>query len=442
MYLLYSVLTFLVLVAAAPWFLYQALRHRKYVGTLRQRLGRLPVAFNLDGDHSIWIHAVSVGEVLSVRPLIADLRLRYPRLRVFLSTTTRSGQQLARRHRTEVDGVFYFPFDWTFAVRRTLDVVKPKLFVMVETEIWPNLLRECRRRDIRTVMVNGRISNRSFPRYRLVRPLFRRVLADVDHFCAQGDDTARKLVALGADPARVSVTGSLKFDAAADSRGRSRGGERVLRFFRLSPHRPVLVAGSTMRGEETAVLRAFNRIRTTTSHALLVVAARHPERFDEVERLCRAEGLSTMRRTDLPIDAEPRVDCIVLDTIGELAPLYQIATVVFVGGSIAPFGGHNILEPALFGKPIVYGPHMENFAEISEIFRANAAAVQVASEDELENTIVELMDDPVRRARLGAAAGALIESNRGAKDKTLADLLTVLPPQRPGAVVRPFRVVH
>ena len=178
MYLLYSVATLAVLVALSPYFLYQALRHKKYVGSLGQRLGYLPVTLNLDGEPSIWIHAVSVGEVLSTRPVIEELRKRYPSLRLFLSTTTRSGQQIARRSVTDVDGIFYFPFDWPFTVRRTLSIVKPRLFVMVENEIWPTLLRECRRRGIRTVVVNGRISGRSFPRYRVIRPFFRRVLAD------------------------------------------------------------------------------------------------------------------------------------------------------------------------------------------------------------------------------------------------------------------------
>ena len=268
--------------------------------------------------------------------VIAELRRRYPRLRLFLSTTTLAGQQLARRSVTDVDGVFYFPFDWTFSVRRTLDRVQPRLFVMIETEIWPNLLRECRRRRIATVLVNGRISYRSFPRYRLIRPFFRRVLADVDRFCVQGDEAARRLISLGADPARITITGSLKFDALEVIPTPGRGRERVLRFFRMSANRPVLVAGSTLKGEEEAVVRAFNRLRTGGSNALLVIAARHPERFGEVERLCRQEGLSTVRRTELPIDAEPRADAVILDTIGELAEVYQIATVVFVGGSLVP----------------------------------------------------------------------------------------------------------
>ena len=443
MYLIYSLMMVAALVALSPYFLYQALRHNKYVGSIRQRLGYLPVSLNLDGDESIWVHAVSVGEVLAARTLLAELRSRYPRLRLYLSTTTLTGQQLARRSVGDVDGVFYFPFDWAFSVRRTLDRVKPRLFVMIETEIWPNLLRECRRRGVRTVLVNGRISYRAFPRYRLIRPFFRRVLDDIDRFCVQGDEAARRLVELGADPSRITVTGSLKFDAL-DVAPPGRGRQRVLRFFRLPPHRPVLVAGSTVKGEETAVIRAFNLLRTRGGAPLLVIAARQPERFEEVERLCRQEGLSTVRRTELPIEAEPRADAVILDTIGELAELYQIGTVVFVGGSLVPAGGHNILEPAVFGKPIVFGPHMENFAEIADTFLANGAAVQVRSPRELDEAVVGLMGDPVRRARLGTAARALVEANRGAKDKTMAAIAMLVPPdaRAHGAVVRPFRVLQ
>jgi 3-deoxy-D-manno-octulosonic-acid transferase len=443
-YFLYSFVTLLALVALLPYFVYQALRHNKYVGSLGQRLGYLPVSFNLDGDASIWVHAVSVGEVLAARPLLADLRRRYPQLRLFLSTTTMAGQQLARRSVTDVDGVFYFPLDWAFAVRRTLALVNPRLFVMIETEIWPNLLRECRRRGVRTVLANGRISYRSFPRYRLIRPFFRRVLADVDRLCVQGDEAARRLTQLGADPSRIIVTGSLKFDSLDIAPTAGRGRERVLRFFRMSPNRSVVVAGSTLKGEEESIIAAFNQLRRGGGHALLVIAPRHPERFDEVERLCRAEGLSTVRRTELSIDAEPRADAVVLDTIGELAEVYRIATVVFVGGSLVRAGGHNILEPAAFGKPVVVGPHTQNFAEIVETFLANDAVVQVRSERELTTTLLGLMGDPVRRARLGAAARALVEANRGAKDKTLAVIATVLPPQdrEHAGVVRPFRVVH
>ena len=441
MYALYTGLIVLFALAVSPWLVYQAVRYRKYVGSLSQRLGYLPVSFNIDAESSVWIHAVSVGELLTARPLIAALREKHPSLRIFVSTTTMSAQQLARRHPLDVDGVFYFPFDLGFVVRRTLDLVKPRLFLMMETEIWPNLLRECRRRGVKTAIVNGRLSSRSFPRYRLARAFFRPVLADIDHFCVQSDESARRFREIGAAPDRITVTGSLKFDSLEPaSAGQARSRERVLRYFRFQPSRPVWVAGSTMKGEEAMVLRVFRRLKASLPGAVLVLAPRHPERFDDVVALAQQEGFRTARRSDLPIDSEPRVDVVVLDTIGELAAVYQVGTLVFVGGSLVPTGGHNILEPAVFGRPVVFGPHMHNFAEITAAFVANGAGVQVASEGAFEDEVLALMADPVRRARLGAAARALVEANRGAKTRTIEALDLLLPPPsaRPNNV-RPFR---
>ena len=441
MYTVYSVLIVLFFVVMSPYFLYQALRYRKYVGSLPQRLGYLPLSFNFDGDDSIWIHAVSVGEVLTARALLPQLRDRYPRLRIFLSTTTMTGQQVARSNLQYVDEVFYFPFDLGPSVNRTVRLVKPRLFVMMETEIWPNLLRALRRAGVKTVLVNGRISSRSYPRYRIARSFFRRVLADVDRFCMQSEESARRIVEIGADRDRVSVTGSLKFDSL-DIPGASadRGPNRVLRYFRMTADRPVVIAASTLKGEEEPVLEAFRRVRANWGNALLIIAPRKPERFEEVERLARRAGWRVTRRTELPVDSEPRVDVVVLDTIGELAQLYQIATAVFVGGSLVDAGGHNILEPAVFGKPIVFGPYMHNFTDIARTFLDNRGALQVRSDAELENALVELLSDPVRRASLGAAARALVEANRGAKTRTLAVIAQLLPSDTPGTVL-PFRAL-
>ncbi len=443
MYFLYTSATIVLFVALAPYFVYQALRYRKYVINLRQRFGYLPVSFNVDGEASIWIHAVSVGETLTARALAADLRRRYPGLRLFVSTTTIAGQQVASRDIPEADAVFYFPLDLPHIVKRTLRLVKPRLFVVMETEIWPNLLRACHLAGVRTVMANGRISNRSYPRYRRVRRLFARVLADVDRFCMQSRESADRVIDLGADPSRVTVTGNLKFDSlrAVAAQAPDRGMPRALRFFRFSENRPVVIAGSTMRGEEVAVLRAFGRVRASVPRALLIVAPRHPERFDEVERLAREEGFRTVRRSSLTIDDEPAADVVLLDTVGELAELYRIATVAFVGGSLVPTGGHNILEPAVFGKPVLFGPHMENFGEIAAAFLEAGAAVQVNDEWEFEAALRDLLRDPDRRAALGRAARAIVETNHGARERTLAAIAELLPPG--GAQpTRPFRVVR
>ncbi len=469
MYAAYSVSIVLFFIVVSPYLLYQAIRYRKYIGSLPQRMGYLPVSFNLDGDESIWIHAVSVGEVLTARALLPQLHERYPRLRIFVSTTTMTGQQLARTSLPYVDEVFYLPFDLGFIVNRTLGLVRPRLFVMMETEIWPNLLRACHRDGVKTALVNGRISGRSYPRYRLVRFFLRRVLADVDRFCMQSDESARRIIDLGAPRDRVTVTGSLKFDSlefgpgdasAKAEPGRAlsdagpyrppspavhdvqlRGRTRVLRYFRVDPARPVIIAASTLKGEEEPVLEAFQRIRATMTTALLVIAPRKPERFDDVERLARRAGWKVARRTELRVDADPRCDVVILDTIGELAQLFQLATAVFVGGSLVDAGGHNILEPAVFGKPIVFGPYMHNFAEIAQTFLDNGAAIQVGSDRELETVLLELLGDPVRRASLGAAARALVEANRGARGKSLTVLAELLPPHNTSNV-RQFRIVH
>jgi 3-deoxy-D-manno-octulosonic-acid transferase len=442
-YLLYSTVSVLFVLAVSPYFLYQAVRYRKYIGSLGQRLGYLPVSFNLDGERSIWIHAVSVGEALTARAIIDQLRERYPRLRIYLSTTTMTGQQVARSHLHQVDGVFFFPFDLGFIVRRTLRIVRPRLFVMMETEIWPNLLRECRRAGVKTMLVNGRISSRSYPRYRLARRFFRRVLKDLDRAAMQSDESARRLIDIGMSPARVTVTGSLKFDSLdrPGAGAAARGEYRVLRYFRIAPDRPVVIAASTLKGEEGPVLQAFARIKRETPSALLIIAPRKPERFADAEALAIDAGFTTVRRSELAVDSEPRADVVVLDTIGELAQLFPVATAVFVGGSLVDAGGHNILEPAVHGKPIVFGPHMNNFAEIARAFLDNGAAEQVADAAGLEATLLALVCDPVRRARIGAAARALVEANRGARTRTLAVVADLLP-EASGAVVRPFRRIH
>ena len=438
-HLLYTLAILILAVALAPWFLYQAVRYRKYVGSVPERMGRLPVSFNLDGDEAIWIHAVSVGETLAARTLIEGLRERYPGLRLFLSTTTFTGRQLARSRIQGVDAIFFFPFDIPLFVNRTLRLVRPRLFIMVETELWPNLLRACRAQGVKTMLVNGRISARSYPRYRLVRRFFRDVLANVDRFCMQGDESARRIIDIGAPVDRVLVTGNLKFDALELPAPVDRGAGRVLRYFRLPPGRPVFIAASTLKGEEAPVLVAFAAVRRQHPNALLVMAPRKPERFAEAANLARAEGLRVLRRTELAVDAEPRADVVILDSIGELAYLLQIAAVVFVGGSLVAQGGHNILEPAVHGKPVVFGPHMDNFAEIAAEFIEHQAAIQVSSAEALPGVIVRLFGDPVERARLGASARALIDSNRGAQQRTLDAIAQVLPPPGRRAVVHPFR---
>ena len=296
-------------------------------GSLPQRFGYLPVSFNIDAESSIWIHAVSVGELLTARPLITALRARHPGLRIFVSTTTGSAQQLARRSVPDADAVFYFPFDLGLVVRRTLDLVKPRLFLMMETEIWPNLLRECRARGIKTAVVNGRLSSRSFPRYRLARGFFRHVLADIDAFCVQSRGIGAALRRDRRRPDRVTVTGSLKFDSlepvAPAAAAAARAGAALL------PVRAGPAGAGRRQHDEGRGSGGAPGVPPgedgTAARAVLMLAPRHPERFAEVVQQCEQEGFRTVRRSDLPIDAEPRADVVVLDTIGELATVYQLA---------------------------------------------------------------------------------------------------------------------
>ena len=442
MYLLYSVLLFLYFLAVLPAAAFGARRRGLEPGSLRERFGRLPDAVNPDRRPSIWVHAVSVGEALAARPLLRELRGAYPAHRLVLSTTTATGRRVARGFGRDVDAVCHAPFDFPPFVARALDRIAPELFLAVDTEIWPNLLRACRRRGVGAMIVNGRLSDRSFRRYRLARGCMRRVLADVGRICAQTEEWGRRFVALGADRGRVTVTGSLKFDAAGGAGGDGEGERRLSAGSRRGPDagdplraafdfarsRPVLIAASTLRGEEEPVLRAFGRVRRTASDALLVIAPRHPERFEEARAAAgRAFGRVRMR-SDLEPGRDPGADVVILNTLGELGRLFDAASVVFVGGSLVPAGGHNLIEPAAFGRAIVVGPHMENFADVAREFVARGAAIQVRGAAELEETLADLMRDDARRARLGAAARVLVDANRGAARRTLAAAAELLPP--------------
>jgi 3-deoxy-D-manno-octulosonic-acid transferase len=422
-HIFYSVFLTLGFVLALPWFLWKGRSTGKYLRTFRERMGRLPVYLNVDGDRSIWIHAVSVGEVLAARPLLPALRERFPRHRLFVSTTTMTGNAVARKSLRGIDGLFYAPFDFPHPVRAALEVLNPSVLLLVETELWPNLIHEASRRGTRIALVNGRISTRSFPRYRLARGLFAAVLKDIDLFLMQGEPHAERIRALGASPERVQVTGNLKFDAVEPERLP----ERIVRLLQGGPEgpAPLWVAGSTVAGEEELVLRAFQHVRERVPRARLLLAPRHPERFAALPALIEAAGFRCLRRSALDPAAWRDGEVLLLDTLGELAQVYALARVVFVGGSLVPSGGHNILEPAVAGKPVLVGPHMENFQEIAEQFRAESALVQVGSVEDLAREVAALLLDDARRRQLGDRARELVARNRGAVQKT-ADALSSL----------------
>ena len=420
--LLYNLGLFVAFVLALPYFAYRRfVRGRAYAGW-RPRSGRLPRTLNPAAARTIWIHAVSVGEVLAARPLLAKLKARFPQHPVLVSTTTVAGQELARRSLSGADGIFYAPFDWPPAVRRTLDVVNPALLVLMETELWPNLIAQAHRRGARIAVANGRISPRSFPRYRRVRPFLAPMLPQVDLFLMQAETHAERARAIGAPPERVRVAGNLKYDGLGDGRPRP----ELAALLRADEH-PLWVVGSTVDGEEEHVLAAFRRVREEYPEARLVIAPRHPERFDAVPAIVASAGFTCARRTALDRDGWCTGEVLVLDTIGELASLYALADVVFVGGSLVAKGGHNVLEAAVAGKAVVVGPHMENFQEIACDFLAQDALVQIPSSAELPDAIVGLLRNDARREAIGQRARSIIERNQGAVDETIAALAGLLP---------------
>ena len=430
MYLLYNALLFSYFLAVFPALCYRRWKYGKPLVGVSQRLGRLPVGVNPQRTASIWIHAVSVGEAIASRPLIRALRTAYPAHRLLMSTTTTTGQDVAQQFGSDLDAVFYAPFDFTPVVTRALERIAPELLIVIDTEIWPNLFRACRKRGVRTMLVNGRLSDRSYGRYRLVRFFMRRVFEDVDRVCAQTATWAQRYVDIGADQSSVMVTGSVKFDALDPSMSSvvQPASDDVLSCFRFAKRRPVFIAASTLRGEEELVLRVVGRILEIASDALIIIAPRHPERFDEVRAMAEAAGYRVQARSELR-GQDSDIPIVLLDTIGELACLFQVASVVFVGGSLVPAGGHNLLEPAVFGKAIIVGPHMDNFAEITSHFVAQKAVVQVRDATEFEIESVDLVRDRGRRERLGNAARELVESCRGATKRTMTIAAGLLTPE-------------
>jgi 3-deoxy-D-manno-octulosonic-acid transferase len=422
-YLLYSVVLGAAMLVSLPYWLYQILRHGKYRTGFPERMGRVPARLRMRSDSPvIWLHAVSVGEVLAVGGLIAQMREGFPQHRILVSTTTDTGQQLARKRFGE-ENVFYFPMDFEFAIRPYLKALQPELVVLAETEFWPNFLRLVRASGARIAVVNARISDRSFPNYRRFRWALRRMMAQVDLFLAQTPEDSQRLQAIGAEPTRMQVTGNLKFDVTppatppiVDSLQRSLAAEGA---------GPVLVCGSTLEGEEIALLKTFEAVRSAHPRAVMILAPRHPERFDEVASLLQESKVSFRKRSQW--NGEALAGSILLvDSIGELSSLYSLADVAFVGGSLVPRGGHNIIEPALHGVPIVIGKHTENFRDIVALFRGRDA-VRVAGPSDLTQTVMQLLANESERRSLGQRAAETVRTQAGATARTLAALRSLLP---------------
>jgi 3-deoxy-D-manno-octulosonic-acid transferase len=422
MYFFYTAALAVALFIGLPFWLFQMLSHHKFRAGLGERFGRVPARLR-PAAGSIWVHAVSVGEVLAIAGLVNAVRQAFPEQRIVVSTTTATGQRLARQRFGE-ENVFYFPLDFGFAIRRYFKHLHPALVVLAETEFWPNFLRVADQSGARIAVVNARISDRSLPRYLRARAIFRRVLAHVDAFLAQSEEDQRRLMAIGALPERVRVSGNLKFDIAPVAPPPIVNDLRAAMI--AGGAGPVIVSGSTVEGEEPVVLEAFRGVLSKTPNAVLVLAPRHPERFAAVAELVASTGMKFWRRSQWKPSDSVSGRVFLLDTIGELGAIYQLADIAFVGGSLAPRGGHNILEPAMYGVPVVVGPHTENFRDIVELFGRAGAVVIVRDGAQLAGEFSALLFDPQRRTQLGERAADLVREQSGATARTLAELEILL----------------
>jgi 3-deoxy-D-manno-octulosonic-acid transferase len=433
-YLLYSLLLTLAIIALLPLFFLDALRHGKYVAGLRERLGNVP-EIDAGGRRVIWLHCVSVGETQAARPLARALLERFPSHALVVSTTTLTGQTLARDvFRDDAAAVFYFPFDWRWSVRRALRRVKPSVVLVMETELWPRFLRECRRGGVPVALVNGRISEKSFKGYRRLGGFIKSVVGSLALAVMQTEADAERIRALGLAPERARVSGNIKFDADAGTGEQAVTAELRDRFA-FDDARPLIVAASTHAPEEAITLEAFRQTRAAPANGKrprLLVAPRHPERFNEVAALLETSGLSWARRSSPPHGDDHACDVVLLDSIGELRGVYPLAALVFVGGSIARTGGHNVLEPAAAARCIVTGAHTFNFSSIMRDFLERDALVQLPALTETEAPFAlaeifrELLNTDERRRRTGERARAALEESRGATDATIKLLAPLL----------------
>ena len=434
--LLYSFGLLLALLVTAPYWLLHMLFYGKYREGLSERLGQVPERLTnaVRGRRTVWIHAVSVGELIAVSGVAQSLQQLHPDLAIVVSTTTRTSQRLARA-RFGPERVFYFPLDFAWIVRRYLRVLQPVMLVLAETELWPRLLHESRQAGVEIVIVNGRISDRSLPRYRALHRLWQPFLASLQHVLAQSQEDAQRFAEIGVRKNCITVSGNLKYDVRVP---RDSALPKALRAA-LPAGAKVIVAGSTLDKEEAMLLDAFTRELQAVPELVLILAPRHPERFAAVAALLTQRGLPWVRRTlwaHTPAHIAPG-SVVLLDSIGELAGVYALASVAFVGGSLVPAGGHNPLEPAQFGVPILTGTHTQNFRGIMSALLMEDA-IAVTTPQELHVTLHRLLSS-AEAAAMGQRAYTVFEQQTGAFERTLSVLEAVLQARSAAQALEPAR---
>ena len=406
MLIIYNLLSLISFIAYLPWLLFKKGPENR-LQYLKERIG---ISEYTNAD--IWVHAVSVGEVMAALPFLTSLKKEFPGIKIVLSTATYTGQKIAREKFPSADRTMYIPWDTWLTIRKAVRAIKPKIFITIETELWPALFSILKKNGSCIVLLNGRISPESFKGYKLIKPFMKKVLSYLDYIYMQGETDAERIIAIGADKKKVGIMGNFKFDIELDKKESVNWMDGV--------KGKILLAGSTHKGEEEIVLDAYEEVKKSFPDLKLILAPRHPERFNEAEEILKRRNLNFIRRTEL-IRAQntDSPDVILLDTIGELSQLFSKADVTFIGGSLLPFGGHNILEPAYWGKPSIFGPHMENFP-IAKDFLIEGAAIMVKDPGGLAAAIKDLLENTEKAEHMGQKAKGIIDKNTGAVKKAVA----------------------
>jgi len=414
MLIIYRLILYISLPVLIVRFLLRGLSNRSYFERITERFGFSETNPDPGG---VWIHAVSVGEVNAAVPLVNRIMKTWPDKSITVTTMTTTGSDRVKKVFGSNVSHCYLPYDFPGAVRRFVKKISPQLGLVMETEIWPNLIFYCHQQGIPLIYTNVRLSERSWRGYNRFRYLFSKILKLVSKFAVQSESDARRLIQLGAPEHKLSITGSLKFDINLPP-SVNEAGESIRR--QIGWNRPVLIAASTHEDEELAIIEVYHRIKSNLPELLLIIVPRHPERFTAVSKLCVKEGLNTIQRTEMSAELSADIEVLVVDTMGELPIFIAAGDVTFMGGSLVPVGGHNLLEAAALGQPVVFGPHMFNFAEISEMFLQHGAGVQVSGIDELAEVCERLLLDGVVRDQYGTQGEKLVQQNRGALEQVMA----------------------
>jgi 3-deoxy-D-manno-octulosonic-acid transferase len=410
---IYDILSLIALVLYLPFIILKK-GPRDRISYIRERLG-----ISTYSQADIWIHAVSVGEVIAALPFLNSLSKELPNKKIVLSTTTYTGQGVAKEKFNSAQRIMYMPWDTSTCLRRAVNGLRPRVFITVETELWPVLFRMLKKHGSHILLVNGRISKESFKGYKKIKPVMKRVFSYIDHLSMQGQIDAERIISIGADKSKVSIMGNFKFDISAEKKPHPSWLNHI--------KGNILLAGSTHKGEEEEILKAYNELKQEFKTLKLILAPRHPERFSEVEEILKTDKTNYIRRTNIKIPVEEplnnsehiiNADVILLDTIGELSTIYAASDIAFIGGSLIPHGGHNILEPAYWAKPIIFGPHMENFPFAAD-FLKEGAAIMVKHPSEITGVVRNLLKEPEKARYIGEKAHTIIENNRGAVHKAI-----------------------